>query len=58
MKQVKDPFGIKLKYPDRSCKSCKKYPCFVGIINCSSDFAKYGCNFYSENGRTSSTDCK
>ena len=48
IKIVKDKFGVKLKYPQRSCKNCKKYPCFNGIINCKSDFAKYGCIYYSE----------
>lgn len=48
IKPTKDRFGIKLKYPDRNCKSCRKYPCFVGIDKCKSDFAKYGCIFYSE----------
>lgn len=32
-----------IKYSDRSCKKCKKYPCFKGIDKCKSDFAKYGC---------------
>lgn len=48
IKLVKDKFGVKLKYPDRSCLECRKYPCFPGINKCKSDFAKYGCNFYSE----------
>jgi hypothetical protein len=39
--------GIKLKFPDRTCKACKKYPCFIGIENTRSDFAKYGCIYYS-----------
>lgn len=49
MKVEKDKFGVKLKYPERSCKDCKKYPCFEGIKNCVSDFAKYGCTLYSTN---------
>lgn len=48
-KVEKDKFGVKLKYPERSCKNCKKYPCFEGIGNCASDFAKYGCTLYSIN---------
>lgn len=48
IKVVKDKFGVKLKYPERSCKNCKKYPCFSGITNCKSDFAKYGCIYYIE----------
>lgn len=46
LKISKDEFGTKLKYPNRSCKDCKKYPCFEGINNCKSDFAKYGCVSY------------
>ena len=42
----KDKFGVKLKFPNRSCTSCKKYPCFSGIKKCLSDFAKYGCVYY------------
>lgn len=48
IKSVRDKFGVKLKYPKRSCKNCRKYPCFVGIDKCKSDFAQYGCIFYSE----------
>ena len=48
IKVVKDKFGVKLKYPERSCKNCKKYLCFSGITNCKSDFAKYGCIYYIE----------
>lgn len=43
---IKDEFGVKLKYPDRTCKSCGKYPCFVGIENCRCDLAQYGCTYY------------
>ena len=46
MKVKKDEYGVKLKYPNRSCKKCKKYPCFGEINKCSSDFAKYGCILY------------
>lgn len=44
----RDKFGVKLKYLDRTCKTCRKYPCFSGIENCVCDFAKYGCTYYSE----------
>lgn len=47
MKIIRDKFGTKLKYPDRSCKECAKYPCFDGITNCKSDFAANGCKLYS-----------
>lgn len=42
----KDKFGVKLKFPDRDCKQCLKYPCFLGIDKCSSNFAMYGCVYY------------
>jgi hypothetical protein len=45
---MKDKDGIKLKFPERSCSLCKKYPCFVGIKKCVCDFAKYGCIYYSK----------
>ncbi len=48
IKATKDKFGVKLKYPDRTCKDCAKYPCFIGIDKCRSDMAKYGCSLYSE----------
>ena len=48
IKIKKDKFGVKLRFPDRTSKSCRKYPCFEGIEKCSSDFAKYGCTYYSE----------
>lgn len=48
IKAIKDKYGVKLKYPDRSCASCRKHPCFEGMEKCLSDFAKYGCVLYSE----------
>lgn len=39
---IKDKFGVKLKFPNRSCKECDNYPC-LDITNLRSDFAKYGC---------------
>ncbi len=45
-KVIKDIYGVKLKHPNRSCKECKYYPCFQGIENCVSDFAKYGCKSF------------
>ena len=44
----KDKFGIKLKFPDRTCKKCKKYPCFSEIKKCVSNFAAYGCIYYQD----------
>lgn len=55
MKKVRDEFGLKIKYPERHCTNCKKYPCFIGIYHCSSDFASYGCDLYVENGNISRT---
>lgn len=52
MSVVKDKFGVKLKFPDRSCKKCKRYPCFEGINNCVCDFASYGCNIYSDGNKS------
>lgn len=46
---IKDDYGVRLKYPDRSCKDCKKYPCFSEIDKCKSDFGKYGCVNYNDN---------
>lgn len=48
IKVTKDRFGVKMKYPNRTCKNCKKYPCFNDMDKCKSDFAKYGCTNYSE----------
>lgn len=30
-------------YPKRTCLECGNYPCFEGIDNCNTDFAKAGC---------------
>lgn len=45
---LKDPWGIKYKYPNRNCKECRLYPCFEGIDKCVSNFAAYGCVEYKE----------
>lgn len=50
---TKDKYGVKLKYPDRSCNICKKNPCFEGKENTRSDFAKYGCVYYCEEDNSS-----
>lgn len=47
LKVQKDEYGVRLKFPNRTCKECNKYPCFEGIDKCISDFAKYGCVYYS-----------
>lgn len=43
-----DKFGVRLKFPERSCNQCAKYPCFDGIKKCKSDFAKYGCIYFKK----------
>ena len=45
------PDGVKYKFPERSCKKCVKYPCFVGMEKRSCDFAKYGCIEFENNTR-------
>lgn len=44
----KDKYGVKLKYPNRNCTLCCKYPCFKGMQKCVSNFASYGCKYYKE----------
>lgn len=46
---ILDQYGVKIKFPDRTCKNCKKYPCFAGIHKCVSNFAAYGCSYYKDN---------
>lgn|GEM_PF-3358979 len=43
---LKDKNNIIYKYPERTCKNCKKYPCFKGFDFINLDFAKYGCLNY------------
>lgn len=50
LKVEKDKYGTKLKYPERKCESCLKYPCFPEIRKCSSNFAAYGCLYYKGPG--------
>lgn len=33
----------KVKFPERSCIDCKRYPCMSNFEVFKSDFAKYGC---------------
>ena len=44
----KDKFGVKLKFPNRKCKQCQRYPCFPEIGKCASNFAVYGCTYYRD----------
>ena len=46
---TKDEYGVKIKYPNRKCEDCSRYPCFSGIEKCVSNFAKYGCTMWSFN---------
>lgn len=43
---ITDEYGVRLKYPNRNCKDCKKYPCFEGIDKCRSNFASCGCIYW------------
>jgi len=44
-----DKYRVRLKFPERTCKQCIRYPCFQGIENCRCDFAKYGCKSFKIN---------
>ena len=46
---MKDSWGVQLKFPDRTCSNCMRYPCIIGQENCRCDFAKYGCINYFGN---------
>ena len=50
-KNYKDSEGVIYKHPERTCKDCDCYPCFIGIDSLSCDFAKYGCREYKDNKR-------
>lgn len=45
---IKDSDGILYKFPERTCKKCKKYPCMANFDKLVCDFAKYGCITYKE----------
>lgn len=48
----KDDDGFTYKHPERSCKTCLKYPCIPEMDTLLSDFAKYGCfDYYDFNMR-------
>lgn len=42
----RDSEGILYKFPDRTCKECRIYPCHRGIEKAQCDMAKYGCRKY------------
>ena len=41
--QIKDKDGVKIKYPERSCSQCIRYPCMENMDELKCDIAKYGC---------------
>jgi len=41
----RDINGIKYKFPNKTCKDCRLYPC-MEFANLKCDFAKYGCKSY------------
>ena len=43
-----DGSGYTYRFPERSCKTCIKYPCIKDMQNYKSDFAKFGCINYSD----------
>lgn len=45
--QIKDINNIKYKFPEKTCKECKKYPCMINMDIFKCDFAKYGCKDYT-----------
>lgn len=47
MSIIKDEFGIQLKYPDRDCKLCRRYPCMQNFEIFKCNFASYGCRDYN-----------
>ena len=40
-------------HADRTCRHCKNYPCFAGIENFETDFAKEGCHGWFPRGEAS-----
>lgn len=51
----RDKYGVKLKFPERTCKQCKKYPCFPEINMGVCNYAAYGCFDYNDcSSKTSS----
>lgn len=46
--EMKDRWGAILKFPERSCKECSKFPCLADLSKCKCDFAKYGCLDYDK----------
>ena len=44
----RDKDGFHYKHPERSCKTCKKYPCVTNMNILKCDFAKYGCKNFED----------
>ena len=53
---IKDEFGIQLKYPDRDCKECRKYPCMQNFSIFKCNFAKYGCKDFEQKTKINKED--
>ena len=50
MPELNDKEGITYTYPNRSCKECLRYPCFIGIEKRVCNFAKYGKTYIKKKG--------
>lgn len=48
MSVYRDKNGVTYSFPERSCKRCLKYPCLDNMEILLSDFAKYGCIYWSD----------
>ena len=48
MSIFKDRDGLTYSHPERSCKRCLNYPCLDNMDTLFSDFAKYGCRYWSD----------
>ena len=53
MQQLKDKDGIKLKYPERSCSQCIRFPCMQNMEELKCNMAKYGCREFKDNNSSS-----
>ena len=52
MQIIKDRNGIKLKFPEMSCKDCLSYPCMQNMNQFKCDIAKYGCRGFKIHNST------
>ena len=51
--QIKDKDGVKLKYPERSCSQCIRYPCMQNMNEFKCNIAQYGCRDFKIHNSTS-----